>query len=456
MNSTSLKHFKTHWFKSLAIAIGVLSPFLILSFFNYPSSDDFSFHQQLAENGLWESLKQLYNGWTGRMTSFFLLFILDPLADKSFLCYQLLSSAIIVLFFYSVLKASQSVFIFNTSSNLLSFSLTAYIIYFLPDTADFFYWFITSYSYTLGLIFWLGWLVMYSNYAKKKWAQPFLVLLPIFITGACELSLILFCILAGFIIFESWQKRKINAWVLFGIIVGAVSGLIWITAPGNAVRSESFEKIYEIQTHSLAFATLAAAKKTLFIYFDWLVKKPTIPILLLLAIIAFKQKILPFNKLHTTIKLLIGITFMPILLLVYYWSTGIYFVPLRLINYGFVVFCLFSIPSAVLLIQPYIKKYVAYQKVIVYSSLIVLFVMLAIRSNLRWAVQDLTHASAYKSEIETRVQLLTQSKNQVAILPSIKHPLRTTFFADIDSLPSHWYNKGLAWYYGVEEVRRLD
>jgi len=82
--------------------------------------------------------------------------------------------------------------------------------------------------------------------------------------------------------------------------------------------------------------------------------------------------------------------------------------------------------------------------------------MLAIRSNLRWALQDLTHASAYKSEIETRVQLLTQSKNQVAILPSIKHPLRTTFFADIDSLPSHWYNKGLAWYYGVEEVRRLD
>lgn len=456
MKSQASKPISRQTIQLICLSVAILAPFLVLSFFNYPSSDDYSFHQQLIENGFWKSMEQLYLSWTGRMISFLNLFLLDPLTDRSYFYYQFLSFLIIPLFYISVLKLTQSELIFNTKSGFLSILLTAYIIYFLHDTADFFYWFIASYSYTIGLIYLLIWLIIHYQYQSKKWAIPFLLLLPILTTGTCELALILFGIASCYIILTSWQSKTVNYWTIGGIVLGVMASIIWISAPGNAVRNQAYESIYGIETHSISFAIAASFKKMALVYFDWFIKKPSVPITLLLATIIYKQGFKPKANANLIIKLLIGLLYLPLLLLFYYWATGIEFVALRILNYGFVVFCLFAIPSAAWLIQPYFKRINAYHKPIMYASIFGLILMLSIRSNLRWAVQDLIHAKAYQTEINSRIQLLEENKNQSVALPSIKHPLRTTFFAEIDSLPSHWYNKGLAWYYGVNEVKKLD
>lgn len=456
MKHRLIKQYILTNFRSIYIAALILSPFFALGFFNYPSSDDFSFHQQVSENGIWESLLQLYRTWTGRMTSFLILFLLDPLTDRSFLLYQCLGIIIIVLFFITALKLTQSKYVFNSNNWWSSLSLTAFIIYFLPDMADFFYWFITAYSYTLGLIFLFIWMILHSNFKSLWWNKLFLLILPVFINGACELTILLFAILSFFVLIESGQKKEINYWILGSIIIGWLSAYFWISAPGNNARSQVYESIYNIQTHSFSFAISAAFQKTGSVYFDWLVKKPVIPFIALLAVMIFRDSSLQIEKRKAMIKMLIGISIMPLLLLIYFWSTGINFVPLRLINFGFVAFCLFTIPTVATLIQPILKRNINLQKPLVYASLIGLIVLLGLRSNLRWAVQDLIHANAYQTEIKARIQLLEENKNQSVALPSIKHPLRTTFFADIDSLPTHWYNKGLAWYYGVNEVKKLD
>lgn len=53
--------------QSTLVAIPI--PFVLLSFFNHPSRDDFCYANKVLEQGFWNSQINWYNNWTGRYFS---------------------------------------------------------------------------------------------------------------------------------------------------------------------------------------------------------------------------------------------------------------------------------------------------------------------------------------------------------------------------------------------------
>jgi hypothetical protein len=411
----------------------------------------------VEKNGVFESLKILYRSWSGRMVSFFVLFVLNPLKDSDYVAYRLLALPLIPAFLHAVYLALKYFFWPGQSSQLYVLVLL-YILLYLPNTADWFFWFITSYSYTLGFILLLYWIALIQHIRNQDKSSKFSlflgIILPILITGCCELSLLGYWVAVLVFVSTMQKKSAQNRVFVISSITGILSSIVWLLAPGSQVRSDTFIELYQAENHSLTFTFVETLKSLVKWLSEWCIKSPFLFLVILLCS-ALKE-----NKTNSPSKainqIVLGASIIALFFAAYFWATGIMFTPLRLANYGFMAFCLIVIPGFIRLIYPWFKRFANHKKWITRISVFLLFVFIGFRSNFKNMIIDTSNSFKHRNEMRKRFEILKSNQGKDIKLPLVKYPLRTTFFADIDSSSSHWYNRSLAEFYGVKSVLPED
>lgn len=136
----------------------LLLPFILLAFFNVPSSDDFLYAKFQRESGTIDANVGCYFGWGGRYFSNLLLTTCNPLSYsteyKDFLIpYQLHSIVLLVFMVVSFTFLLQR--ILGAGKSLFSFGLLVIgmLFFFLKDFTELLYWMAGSYTYCYGLSF---------------------------------------------------------------------------------------------------------------------------------------------------------------------------------------------------------------------------------------------------------------------------------------------------------------
>jgi hypothetical protein len=230
-------------------------PFMILSFYANPYTDDFYYTFSGVQESFIDSQINWYNNWTGKFVSTAFLVLLNPLLLKSFFLYKTLSLVATFLFFVTTAYSVRSVFngiLSITELLIVSLSLGFLMLFKLPSIQSY-YWMTSIYVYELPNLLFLVCIGMMfrifispQNEGNRNF--PLLVICIILIAGSNETSMIMLTELLtiSFIINTSMEK-KINKKLLTLLIVSVLTSLIVYMAPGNEIRQMRFP-----QSHNLS------------------------------------------------------------------------------------------------------------------------------------------------------------------------------------------------------------
>jgi hypothetical protein len=130
---------------------------------------------------------------------------------------------------------------------------------------------------------------------------------------------------------------------------------------------------------------------------------------------------------------------------------GVDFLPLRIVNYAFIAFSILYIPALFIYYKPYFSPRWQQPKVKL-AIVVVTFVFIGLRSNLRYAVTDLANIKTYKQEVVLRYITLEENKGKDVEFSPLTYKPNTILHVDIDAMAGHWYNRSLAKYYGVKSI----
>ncbi|HNX07656.1 MAG TPA: hypothetical protein PKL96_08740, partial [Bacteroidales bacterium] len=229
------------------LLIGMVAPFFALSFFVFPSADDFSVYNLLQQYSFCEYQEYMYMNWAGR----YMANITDAFNPvQSLLAYRLIPVFLLLLFFVSLFVFFRCFFNkFLSNLQLLLFTLVFYALYLniFPSPAEGIYWYPGAKNYLLANILTLFFLSAFYKMmfaAKRKmifyWSAT--LLLAFLIIGLNEISLLLVCGLTLlFFAGNDFVNRKLSLPVLLLFVFMAFFAVVAIAAPGNFVRMSFFD-----------------------------------------------------------------------------------------------------------------------------------------------------------------------------------------------------------------------
>ncbi len=230
----------------LSIAI-IFVPLVILSFFNHPSADDYSYATALKDGQFYERYMQLYLSWQGRYSSTI------PGMGVSYFelhynIYWLHPIIIFILTIFSIhfLLTQLLKHFFKKSLSfqlrmLLSCALFFLMLYAQFSVAEGFYWFSAVFVYHFSIICLLLWSGCFTSFCcnakRKKLYFIFLAILSFIICGSNELIAIALFLFTGIIWLLQYQlkNKKSSANIIFLIVFIAMA--LEIFSPGSLKRS---------------------------------------------------------------------------------------------------------------------------------------------------------------------------------------------------------------------------
>ncbi len=247
----------------------ILLPFLLLSAFAYPTTDDYCFAWSWQHRGFWLHQSWHYRYWSGRYIANMLM-VANPLAfgwwgghrvapPLLFLGY----AAAARLFFRELTGRQFSDLTYWALSGLFLFVFLAQH----PYIAGYFYWY-TDAPYALADIGSLLFLVAFVRYETRQGTARWLnfaaiCLLTLFIMGCNELPLLFVLLLLGALNFFSYIHTRRFRWD-YGVFlaVGLAGACLALMAPGNQVRANS--NVYDAYPRADLSYTLTHAPKAAF------------------------------------------------------------------------------------------------------------------------------------------------------------------------------------------------
>lgn len=450
----------------LVLLCAMLLPFFALTFFTYPVSDDYAFFADNRIRSFSEFMQWGYTTISGRYTAIAVTSLINPLYSQGFWYYRLFSLAILVAFTHSAywfFKLAIARFGIKENVPLIAAIMVLYLWILMPNLCELIYWYSSANSYTVGLIsfFYFGGILLKikdSSRVLTSFTKTALIValcfLLIVIIGTCEVALLLMLAFA-FVLFIYHVINKVKPpsyyYILLALIV--ISSLVALLAPGNFHRSKGVAELYvNTPMHNLTFAFNTTFDKSIEIIFDYfLFNLFTLFIVLILAV--FTPQYTPSENVQKLAKYMLfgSLVVVPMLLFPYYWSTGLVFIPLRIVNFCFIGFSLLYIPALYVFYKPYFSSRWQSKKV-KYTILVATFALMGLRSNIRYAITDLYHINTYKTEVENRYAKLKESRGLDVEFTPLSYKPNTILHADLDAKPGHWYNRGLAAYYGVKSI----
>lgn len=467
-NSLKMSEKNSATYYLLAILF-LLLPFLIISIYNHPSADDFSYSDFANRLGFWNAQIENYYIWTGRYTATALLTV-NPLDYTNLILYRVLPVILLISFSFSVYYFLNKLLINSRRRDIivLTFLILFLYIYYTPNITEAFYWMAGSITYQLASILSLLLFSMFLDLfrIKDRKKKIFLTIpasfLCVAIVGLNETSMLIL-VMITFILFATnfYIKKEPDPVLLILFLVTAAASAVVILAPGNLVRMA--EKPGRFQ---LLFSITGSIKTTLLYIAGWLP--------MLLIFIALFSPLL--NRLAGNIKarfplenfkfihlLSLALAFLSFIILCFfpsYWSQGGK-PPARTVNVIYLLFIFGSFALSVLfflLLQNLQRPVSEIPHPIRISMVIAALAILIVKpNNIRKVYQDLLSGSAYRYNIEMnqRYNLLEKCDSE-CVVPPIKNRPFTLFAYDLAAKPSdeiYWYNKHLGDYFGLEPVK---
>lgn len=241
----------TSWFnipenrlKLLILAFVILLlPFIALSFFTFPTTDDYCHTLAVKDMGYWGYQQEYWKTWSGRYIGT-LISATQPLAYDSYLGYKIAPIVIILLYVHALLTFARALTgnkLPEWQRALLAFLLLFVLIAEIPMVSGYFYWY-TGYYYTIadiGTLYLFAFL--FRNYPNLSGKHIAIICFGmILLIGMNEYTLVWLVILSGALFFfNSIITKKLQLKLLIMSIVALTFGVLSVTAPGNAARAES-------------------------------------------------------------------------------------------------------------------------------------------------------------------------------------------------------------------------
>lgn len=449
---------------AVIIALALIAPFIILSKYNNPSIDDYSFVFNTNTLDFWDAQASWYKIWTGRYASIFLLSA-HPLLINSLLVYRLVSILLILFTIHSIYILIRSLFEFSGKTTALILAAVIAFIFFngMPTLVQGIYWLPGALTYQLGNILLLYITahvlkLMADKEASRinKFVNSFLIVVACGLNETTMLTLDL--LLLSFCCFYVLRKRKLQKDLIIFLLIAICCSLIVVFAPGNAVRDSGFA---DPNKHQIGFSIISSFTTAYTCMGKWL-SSSSIVMASFLAIsfhvISSKKERNPNAALALLVVPIWGYLLITSTFISGFWSTG-YIAPDRTLNVSYWLFiCLWFI--TILLLMDFLNPLLAFIRDLNWwkASLILLITLLLsidTSGNYYVATRDIISGKAfmYNKECRARSRIMENSQSDYCEVPSFSVYPRSIFNEDITSDINNWWNHLYALYYNKKGVR---
>lgn len=227
------------------LGVAVITPFVILSFFNHPAADDFDYARQTLSRGFWGAQAAWYRWWTGRFVNSAIMSV-NPLVVRWTGGFKVLPLLLLLLLagslYFFVRELTRPAW---TMRHTLEGAIVLLVLYLngMPSVNEGLYWFSSASTYQIANAFFL----ILAALVARRYRAPgepagwrltaAAVLSVLVIAGSNETSLVvLLFLLTILLLYRSYVERHLDKWAGLLLLVGAAAAIVVAAAPGNAGR----------------------------------------------------------------------------------------------------------------------------------------------------------------------------------------------------------------------------
>lgn len=447
-----------HYF-FITISLIAILPFILLSLFNNPASDDFAYCNESQVRSFFDFQKYLYFEWSGRYFSNLLLGFIEPLVYKQFYWYKLIPIVLILVFIFSIFSVLTALkFKISTLEkiSLVGFFLFLYI-YQVPDVYQGFYWIPGLLTYQLSqalVLFFFIFLFKYSQYKKKIYLliSSFFLFAAI---GSNEITAVsLLFIITLIFLYNYFVLNKFNKTLFCILILAVCFTSIAVLAPGNAIRSEQI-KI----KHQLFYSLFRSLQLSISLLFKWM------PILIICCLFFLKKMMQIIDErisgqyiMHPFFSFVILFVLVYISVFACFWSTNV-LPPNRTLNtiYFFFIFTFIYFIIGVIYHYLVLKKLdFSYSNSVKTCMGLIIVLCLFSTNNITLAYYELASGKAYKynKEMTDRFDLIENSKELEIVLPTLINKPQTMYSSEmgITNDKNNWKNRAISRYFRKKSI----
>lgn len=251
-----------------------LIPMLIISFYNFPSADDFSYGllaaQAWRESGSLinvvgaavETVVKYYEKWQGTFTATF-LFALTP-SVFSERAYFLITFILIGMLIFSTMFISKTLLMDYLRADKWQWLIITLIplgvsMQLLPSAFQGFFWWngavFYTFFYSLALVYFALMLKVLKSDRRRIGHIIAIVLLAFLLGGGSYPVALVSCEISFLFALTAFIKRNKNAAISAAGFVFSLAGLaVSAFAPGNAVRQTAFEGLLPLEAITMSFS----------------------------------------------------------------------------------------------------------------------------------------------------------------------------------------------------------
>lgn len=238
------------------VAVLVLAPFVLISFYNHPVGDDYWCTALVRKYGYWEAQLRLYDIVPPRYTEL-ALSCLTPLSFGNFWGYKLIPAGFIVLFVLIIrwfLKVLTKNRMSDSDSYLLSLVFTGTYLAVLPGIGEGIYWASALSVYHAGIVLFVIWITFlfkwYGNGEREWYIFPGSCVSLAGILGCNEIiAIISFFVLAWIGVYRTLNRQKPGFFLLTMIAiiflwVVAIMNFEGVSNRYNLVQADNSGKVF--------------------------------------------------------------------------------------------------------------------------------------------------------------------------------------------------------------------
>jgi hypothetical protein len=448
---------------SIGVIILLIAPFLYLSKYCHPMYDDYSLYVFQKGKGFFENQLFWYLNWSGRYTAFSLASLIHPLQYGKIGSYGYYAIATILLITFSSFYVVNSFFKnLNKQSKIWIFTSFLFLLtYCLPSTFEFYYWFPSTVSYSLGLILimWSTFLLISKDLKQSKLSLVLLILLICFIPGTSELITLLFFsnyIIILFFNYLNTQKVARYHFIIIGVLLVFLS--VSFFAPGNSIRAMSSIDSGMVKTKlvdTFLYSIIYGIGKIKF----WILSSPFILFLVFSACLKGHLDRRITNLINNWLKFSLWsaahICVFFILIIMVVMNSGI-IVPERVLNVLYLYFILFSMITFLLFIE--LSNLPRLHFVFEYKTLLTIFLLfytIISPNRISRAILDIRSGTAkqYNQEVLALYSYCEQNQGKELVIPTFKNRPNTIFSNDLNIDANHWENRHFSSYFKLRSIR---
>jgi len=449
-----------------------LLPRIALTFYAYPSADDFCIVNETLDDGFWYMQVHSYLTWTGRYSAVFLESIISQFdLIRGYPWVALLTLVGTLAAVHALVASICGRDVSRPRVALISLIAAAVFIGGLPSTVEAFYWMPGMASYQWGIIAYLVWLsLLIRRFGREEgrepsvWQAVAIVILTVVVPGFNEVSApIVLATIGGFILAERLKGRGNDRLLVMMLGVIVLLTAFCFVAPGNGNRSGGYPAL--ASRHNLQFALIETARQTA----RFVLNFGSYPALWLGAVAAWWWGGASLRAAGSTwvrrpasvmLVLLCLAAVLYLTLFPLYWEYGEmnYSGEGRTYNVSFMVLCAMVLTVSGALVGavagPVISEAKARPVWVSAGVPVLLAAVLMASPSTRQVYEALRLAPVYLQEERARTRELRRAPREgVVFVDRIAARPPGLFWGDVEPDEAHWINICVAKYYRLQSVR---